>query len=114
GELSEQPYAFEFKGPPLPKPRVHKPLSKYVRELSWQKVDHATHYSYELKQYDPKAKNWELIDKKDQVTENRVAMDISRPTGRYRIEVKAHGDRRDDSPAQRLDFQMRGGFRDPA
>ncbi len=39
---------------------------------------------------------------------------MTRPSGKYRLQVQASADRRKNSKVQSLDFEMRGGFRDPA
>lgn len=114
GEVLEQPFQFEMRGPPLSKPQFEKPRSKYVREISWKAPDFANSYSYELRYYNPAKKAWESVDQKPDLAETEIKMDYSRPSGRYRAVVQAHGPRREPSAPEQMDFYMKGGFRDPA
>lgn len=114
GDVSETPYQFDFKGPPLKKPGLTKPLSKYLREVKWDAPKHAAKYAYELKYYNPNTKKWEVVDKKKDHTEAKVDLDISRPSGKYRLAVQAFAERRKPSSVVQMDFETRGNFRDPA
>lgn len=114
GESSEAPYQFELHGPALAKPSIERPLSKYIRELRWRAPDHSSRFSYDLQVLNRKTRKWEAVESKTEISEPRLEWDISRPSGRYRLAVQAHGDRRKDSPKVRLDFEAFGGFRDPA
>lgn len=114
GDLNEKPIPFEVKGPTLTRPKIEKPLSKYVRDIEWAAPSKATRYAYELSQKNPKTKKWEKIDGDDSLTINKVEWDITRPSGKYRIKVQAFADRREPSKVVTMDFETRGGFRDPA
>ncbi|MGZ3722057.1 MAG: hypothetical protein ACXVA9_03945, partial [Bdellovibrionales bacterium] len=114
GDLNAAAVPFEVKGPALAKPKIEKPLSKYVREVSWAESPKAKAYAYELSYRNPKTKKWEKVDGKDEYAENKIPWDISRPSGRYRLKVQAHADRRAPSKQMQLDFDTHGGFRDPA
>jgi len=111
GEISGDPYVFTVRGPPLTSPSISTPLSEFLTELKWSRPDKATHYAYELKYFNSTKKSWELIDKSDEHYEAKVKLDISRPTGKYRLVVRALGSGHRPSPDAQLDFKMRGGFR---
>ncbi|MBX3023046.1 MAG: hypothetical protein KF799_15325 [Bdellovibrionales bacterium] len=114
GDISSSAYKFELKGPALQRPKIEKPISKYLREVNWGAPNHASKYAYELKYYNPTAKKWEVVDKKSDYKETKVDLDIQRPSGKYRLAVQAYGERRKPSPPVQMDFETRGGFRDPA
>lgn len=105
---------FEVKGPPLAKPDIQSPLSKYVREVEWSANSKVKKYSYELSYRNPTTKKWDKLEAKSEHAENKLKLDISRPSGRYRLKVQAFGDHREPSKAQQMDFETYGGFRDPA
>ncbi|MGE0527419.1 MAG: hypothetical protein AB7P49_10180, partial [Bdellovibrionales bacterium] len=114
GDAGGEDHVFELHGPPLEKPEIEKPRSKYVREVKWNPPPYTTRQTYQLFYRDPKKRKWEKVAAEDNVTQSRVELDISRPSGSYRLYVQAHGERRKPSPRARLDFQARGGFRSPA
>ena len=109
-ELSE-PYKFEMFGPPIEKPKIEKPLSTYVKEMRWAAPKHAKSYSLELKYFNRKNKTWETIETKGDHPTNSLDLDISRPSGRYRLQVQANGPHRQPSASQSLEFNMKGGFK---
>lgn len=114
GDLTSEGYQFELRGPPLKKPRVTKPLSKYVKQLTWSAPDHATTYSYELTRYNSSSKTWETIAKGDNLKEPKVDLDVSKPSGRYFLSVQAHANYWEPSEKGQLEFYMEGGFKDVA
>lgn len=114
GEISSQPYKFDLVGPPLDKPSINRPLSKYVQELSWRPTSHADSYSYALQNFDAKSKRWLTLEKRDAFKGETLSLDISRPSGLYRLNLQAKARERHSSAISRMEFQTRGGFRDPA
>lgn len=112
GEQSSDMYKFKLQGPPLEKPQISKPISKYVRELEWAAPDNATYYSYNLSYYNPKKKGWESVAAKADSKENKFKMDVTKPSGKYRLQVQAHGEYRNPSKPAQLDFYSQGGFKD--
>lgn len=114
GDPWEAPLAFEVRGPQLPPPEIEKPLTKYVKEVKWKGSEFAKSYAYDLKYFNEKTKKWETVDSKRGYNTNVAAMDMSRPSGKYRLQVQSVGDRRKNSAVQQLDFEVRGGFREPA
>ena len=114
GESNAQPVQFTIHGPPLPPPAINPPLSKYVREVEWKPQPNAKSYSYQIEYQEPERKTWRKVEAKRNVASNKVPLNIARPSGRYRLKVQAHGENRDSSPTQVLEFETRGGFRDPA
>lgn len=114
GDKWKTPEAFELHGPELASPAIQKPISEFIREINWSVSPYATSYRYDLQYYNRKIKKWELIESKTDLTERVIAIDSSRPTGTYRLEVQAQTDKRAASQRAKLDFKMRGGFRTPA
>jgi len=114
GESWESPQIFELRGPPLRKPSIEAPISAYLREIKWAAPSHAKHYSYDLKYFNAKTKKWEAVESKPEHSNNILPLDTSRPTGKYRLQVQAHGEHRAPSALVKLDFDMMGNFRDPA
>lgn len=114
GDTWNSPQGFEMKGPALESPMIERPMSPYIKEVKWKAPEKATKYSYDLKYFNPAKKKWEIVDSKRGYDKNSVEMDIKRPSGKYRLQVQASADRRKNSKVQSLDFEMRGGFRDPA
>lgn len=111
GEISSEPYQFQLQGPPLEKPGLEKPYSKYVQEVTWSKSDHAERYSYTLSRYNPKNKTWEQVEKVPSLKDTKAVLDISQRSGRYRMVVTAHAANRDDSAPAQMDFYTEGGFK---
>lgn len=114
GEVSEKPYGFELKGPPIPKPRLDRPRGKYVREITWRAPANAGDYDVELQRLNRKTKTWEPVSKQEHVTDNSFPIDFRQPSGRYKISVRAQSPRREGSTAAEMDFSMKGGFTDQA
>lgn len=114
GDLNATDINFQVKGPRLKKPEIQKPLSKYVSEVKWEAPAYAKNFSYELSYRDPETRKWRKLDSKNEFTDNTLKLDISRPSGKYRLKVQAFADRRESSKTAQLDFETRGGFRDPA
>ncbi len=112
GEQSSEPYKFQLMGPPIEKPKINKPISKFVRDVEWQAPDYAKYYSYNLTYYNTKKKAWEPVAAKADAKENKLKMDVTKPSGTYRLKVQAHGEHRNPSAPGQLDFYMQGGFKD--
>jgi hypothetical protein len=111
GEISGEPYQFKLLGPQLEKPKIDKPYSKYVQEMTWSKSSYADRYSYALSRFNPKTKSWDHVEKIESLKDTKAVLDISQPSGRYRMSVTAHGAHREDSQAAQTDFYMEGGFK---
>lgn len=114
GERLDSSFKVTVQAPGLELPQVEKPLSRFVREVKWTPSPHVTHYSYVLKRIDRKQRKWVIVDKKEEYKEETVPLKFSTPTGKYRLELQAHGKLRDSSQKSILDFEVEGGFRDPA
>lgn len=112
GEQSSEPYKFQLLGPALEKPQINKPMSKFVREMEWHAPEHAKSYAYNLSYYNPRKKGWETVASASDSKDNKLKMDITRPSGKYRLSVQARGDFRNPSPKTQLDFYMQAGFKD--
>lgn len=111
GEASAEPYAFDLNGPELARPEIDRPMSKYVRELRWSAPAHATRYEYELQRRHPSTRKWETVEQKTDYADTQLPFDYTRPSGRYRLSVKAAGERRPDSPRAQMEFAAYGGFK---
>jgi hypothetical protein len=114
GDRAESDYEFRVQGPMLTAPSLERPLNKFVREVRWSPSDHATHYSYELRYYDAQIRKWVSVESGRDHKEPELRMDIARPSGRYRLQVQAHGIKRLPSRPARIEFETKGGFRDLA
>ncbi len=114
GDLNGEELAFHIQGPPIKKPEIQKPMSKYVKEVKWAAPPYANRFAYELYYKGQKSNKWVKVSQKNNVNDNKVAIDISRPSGKYRLKVQAHGNGRDSSKISTVEFEARGGFRDPA
>lgn len=113
GDLAGEGYQFELRGPPLKKPRIMKPISKYIKQLTWTAPDHATTYTYELTRYNASNKTWDPVEK-GELKEAKLSLDVSRPSGRYFLSVQAKAPYWEPSEKGQLEFYMQGGFKDVA
>lgn len=113
GEVSPENYKFVLIGPALDRPKIIKPISKFLREMKWDPSPHARDYDVELTYFNPTTKKWISVDKKEAFTETTLKLDIARPSGRYRLKVQANGERRLRSKPAILEYKMRGGFQNP-
>lgn len=111
GEVSSEAYQFQLKGPALEKPKIDKPYSKFVQEMTWSRSNYAERYSYTLSRYNAATKTWNQIEKIENLKDTKAVLDISQPSGRYRMTVTAHGNHREDSAPAQIDFAMEGGFK---
>jgi len=111
GEFSSEHYQFQLVGPALDKPKIDKPYSKFVQEVTWSKPDHASRYSYQLARQNPATKAWEPVETVDNLKDNKAILDIGQPSGRYRLYVQAHSPYRVDSQKSGIEFYMEGGFK---
>ncbi len=114
GDKWDAPQSFELRGPALKKPVIEKPLSSYIKELKWSAPAYAKNYLYDLQYFNPSLKKWEAVAKQEDYAANVLALDTSRPTGKYKLQVQANGDHRASSPVAKLEFEMIGNFNDPA
>lgn len=114
GDKWDAPQTFELRGPALKKPTIDKPMSAYIKEVKWTAPSYAKNYLYDLQYKNPKTKKWEAVEKKTDHPGNVLALDTSRPTGKYRLQVQAMGEHRAASPVAKLEFDMMGNFKDPA
>jgi hypothetical protein len=103
GDTNAQAIPFDVKGPALAKPKIQKPMSQYIKELEWDEAPKAKTYSYELSYRDPKTKKWTKLDAKENLSGHKLDWDIARPSGKYRLKVQAHADRRAPSYVQQLE-----------
>ncbi|MGE4132630.1 MAG: hypothetical protein AB7F86_13385 [Bdellovibrionales bacterium] len=114
GKTSDAPYQFSIEGPALAEPEIRKPISELVAEVDVQPPDHAKTLDYELARLDAKKKKWILVERKAINADEKIKMDVARPSGKYRLTVEAQGPLRKPSKKSRLVFNMKGGFREPA
>ncbi len=114
GDANAKASPFDVIGPALSKPSLQKPLSKYVEEVKWNQPPNSNRFAYKLSYKNGETNNWENLDEKEDYPENQIKMDISRPTGTYRLKVVALADRRKPSPEAEIEFEAKGGFKDAA
>ncbi len=114
GDKWDAPLTFELRGPPIKKPVIEKPISKYIKEVKWTAPSFAKNYLYDLQFQNPETRKWEAVEKKTDHVSTSLTLDTSRPSGKYRLQVLAMGDHRPNSPVAKLEFEMMGNFRDPA
>lgn len=113
GESPETPYSFRVIGPQLDSPKLDPPLSKFVKEITWNEVTNAESYQAAIYQKLPNGK-WKLIESKKDIKQNFLPFDLSRPTGEYMAKVQAKTALRQPSPTASMNFMIQGGLRSPA
>lgn len=114
GETSDTASAFETQGPALAKPNIAPPFTEFIREVHWDAPSHASSYNYELRYLNRQKRKWEIIKKSSDFRETSLPLNISDPSGTYRLLVQAKNEHRPPSPVAKLDFKKRGGFKDLA
>ena len=114
GEPWGTPQSFEMRGPPLAGPALEKPMNKYVKELTWKQPKYATSYNYDLYHFDKEKRKWVKVSSGRDYKDTKIDLDISRPSGTYRMQLQALADRRRPSKPITMQFETIGGFRDPA
>jgi hypothetical protein len=113
GDTPNDKATFSLVGLPLASPDVKKPLSKIVQEVHWDNVNNAEEYRY-IYSYKPPKGKWAPLDKPLDTKEVIAPFDLSRPSGLYRLTVAAKGPLRRNSPNTHIEFEVKGGLRDPA
>ncbi len=112
GDPPEDFTNFSYIGAPIEDPKLIAPLSSIVQELTWEPAAFAESYQYAL-QFNSQGQ-WKTIEKKTNVQETKIPFDLARPSGNYRLQVRASGPLRQNSKVANLDFDVKGGLRDPA
>ena len=112
GETGAPATPFALRGPALDTPRPDAPLSKYVDRLTWPAVGYAEEYATQLQRFDRRTKTWSPFAGPELVRTGEYPLDLSHPSGRYRLSVVARAARRASSKRATFTFTLRGGFHD--
>lgn len=113
GELNKTKIKFTLIGKKLEAPSIDKPQTKFVTDLKWAKPNHAQTYSYAITRQNPKG-NWEVLERKANVTESSIKLNPTYPGGPMKLAVKAMADLREPSDVAQVDFNVYEGSRTPA
>jgi hypothetical protein len=103
---------FSLLGRPLETPQIEKPLSRFVREMKWERPDHVESFSYVLYRKSDDGR-WRPVEKKQGLTDASAPFDLARPSGEYRLRVRAEAPGRENSAFAQLDFEVHGDLHDP-
>lgn len=102
--------AFATQGLQLKKPRIKKPETDFIYDISWIKVDRAESYSFELSKKG-KDQKWELISESKNTTSLSVPLPESYSGGTYKLTVTAYAKKIRPSLASTLEFPLFEGER---
>lgn len=102
--------AFATQGLQLKKPRIKKPESDFIYDISWIKVDRAESYAFELSKKG-KDQKWELIAESKNTTSLSVPLPESYSGGTYKLTVKAYAKKIRPSLVSTLEFPLFEGQR---
>ncbi|MCB0361213.1 MAG: hypothetical protein KDD35_00735 [Bdellovibrionales bacterium] len=102
--------SFLLFGKGLPAPKIDRPTSPYIRQLSWEKPQFSENFDLVLLR--KKGKAWKSIQKLRGHPENEISFDPSRPSGIYKLRLRARAALRPASPTSELSFEFRGGSPD--
>lgn len=100
-------------GKKLLKPKIEKPDTKFVTELSWNKPEYTQKFSYAIQRKNEKGK-WEVLEKKSDIAENNLKLNPQYPGGQLKLSVKAQSELRETSDTVDEDFYVYEGSRTPA
>lgn len=116
GILSETSTSGELTvmGPALASPKIEKPESAFVREIKWERPDHATGYDIFIMRQDPKSKKFKKFKKIADSTDPSLYFESSWPGGNYKMAVQAKAELRPPSTLATLNFRVHNGDRSPA
>ncbi len=105
---------FSLLGANILSPNLEKPETEFVRELKWKPAPNAASYDCSLQKWNAKAKVWEQVEKKENLTDTFWNFSPDHPGGRYRFLVQAKADLRGPSSITHVDFKAKSGDRSPA
>jgi hypothetical protein len=104
---------FTLIGKKISKPEVEKPTDIFVDVVKWEKPDFADKYKYALSHKTDDGK-WAVMDAKAETANTSVMIPVEFPGGRYKLSVKAFGQKREDSSTSSIEFDVYVGNRAPA
>lgn len=113
GEVVSQPNQFTLIGKTITPPAIEKPDSKFVTKVAWAPAPFASKYDYRITRK-TKAGKWVKVAAKKGVSDTEVLLDPKKPGGLYRLEVTAHGEKRESSAPAAVEFNVYQGLRTPA
>lgn len=111
GEPIEGDIPFTVLGKKLTTPKINYPETAYIRQLSWNNVDFAESYSYEILIRGDR-RQWVKI-KEDQISDKQINFDPQWKGGKYKFILKAHSYLRENSNSYAITFDVANGARTP-
>lgn len=102
---------FSVIGAAIETPKIAVPSTEFVRELTWDKAEHAEKYEYAISRLDKAA--WVPVEN-GTTKLTRVNFNEKHLGGQYRIVVKALADAREPSAEALVEFKVYDGDRSPA
>lgn len=112
GELPKKEETFVLLSKAPDPVEIQKPISKFVRTLTWSNSSRATYYKYAL--YFKKGKKWKRIERSKNFTETSINFDLSRPTGMYKLVVRPYAPLSARAKLSKIIFPVQGDLRSPA
>lgn len=109
GDPPKRSHVFRLLGARLEAPLVKAPLTSVVEQLSWKKPEKTEYFKYQLFHQGANEK-WQLIEESKTHREPKIDFDLSRPSGTYRITVKAYAKGHPPSPVASHDFNVTGNL----
>lgn len=112
GEPLDGQLTFTLLGKKLATPKIEKPETIYVRQLSWQPSPQAETYKYSLQKREKNRKWAPFVD--NQTTATQIPFDMKWPGGQYKLTVYSEGNLRAKSNAFSIIFKVASGARTEA
>jgi hypothetical protein len=101
-------------GKKLEAPKIALPESEFVREIKWQKPEHAEKFDLILSRANPQTRKWDRVLVEENTTSDTLVFDEKYEGGTYNLVVKAKGNLRDSSSVAKASFKVVSGDRSPA
>lgn len=105
---------FSIVGKALENPKIEKPESEFVRQIKWNRPDHASQFDVFVLKLNTELKKWEKFKVIENTQDDTLAFDDSWPGGKYQVAIRAKGDMRSSSTLVKETFSVRHGDRSPA
>lgn len=105
---------FSVMGSKIETPTIERPESIYVREVKWNKPEHAESFDFAVSRLNKKSNAWEKLTNLKDSPDNNIAFDQTWPGGTYRVSVRAKGKMRTSSDVATISFPVKDGNRSPA
>lgn len=105
---------FTVVGMALDKPKISRPETEFVREISWSRPDYVSGYDLYLLKFNTATKKWDKFRVMQNYQDTSLPFDDSWAGGHYQLVLRGKGDLRQHSPTVKQDFKVRSGDRSPA